>query len=161
MKTLWFALFFVFQINALAEESTRLAELDKFWKRISQAVGKGDFEAYRQLHHPDGVWLMHGSPSRMETAHQGFREGFQHTVQGEVQAGIEFRWSQRRGGDGTALERGAYRYWSKSGDVDYVQYTACEAVLVKTSDGWRLLTMNHVQPLTEAQWTALTAVEKQ
>lgn len=150
-----FLIFFFVYSTALSDEATRITELDKFWSHVSGTVKTGDFEAYRAAHHPDGVLLNDGRSSSMESAHKGFQSGFEHTAAGAVKAGIEFRWSHRSGSTDTAWEKGAFRYWSKAGGTDYVQYTSFETVLVKGKAGWQLLFQNQEKALTKEQWDAL------
>lgn len=154
---------FLFALSSLAlgDEEARRASLDEFWSDVSEAVKSGDFEAYRAAHHPDGVLVMNGQSLTLESAHKGFQSGFEHTASGVVEAGIEFRWTHRSGGTGTAVEKGGFKYWSRAnaeapaGGSDYTQFTRIEVILVEGEMGWRILVQTQGEALTREQWDAL------
>ena len=96
----------------------------------------------------------------MENTHKFFKRGFDDTAAGAVEAGIEFLWTQRSVGSDTAFQKGVFRYWSKAGGIDYMQYTPFEVVLVKGKTGWKLLTQKQAKAITKEQWDALVDKKK-
>lgn len=160
IKSVLFILLLFFQSALLANEDAQIAEVEKFWAQISDSVSKGDFEAYRSAHHDDAVLLMEGRSHNMENTHKFFKRGFDDTAAGAVEAGIEFLWTQRSVGSDTAFQKGVFRYWSKAGGIDYMQYTPFEVVLVKGKTGWKLLTQKQAKAITKEQWDALVDKKK-
>ena len=96
----------------------------------------------------------------MENVHKGFKRGFDDTAAGTVKAGIEFLWAQRSVGIDTAIQKGAFRYWSETAGTTYAQYTQFEAILVKGGNGWRLLVQKQYKALSKEQWNTLVDGKK-
>ena len=119
MKTVLPVFLFTLHSTLIVADDARFADVDKFWANISETVSKGDFGAYRSAHHPDAVLVVNGKSSSMESAHRAFQPGFDDTAAGTVEAGIEFRWTQRSVGDDTAFQKGAFRYWSEAAGNTY------------------------------------------
>ena len=161
MKSVLFVLLLSLHATLVAADDAILTDIDKFWANISGAVSKGDFDRYRSAHHPDAVLVVNGKSSSMETAHKEFRQGFDDTAAGHVDAGIEFRWTQRNVGDDTAFHKGAFRYWSEASGKAYSQYTQFEAILVKNDKGWQILVQKQYRAMTKEQWNALVDRKKQ
>ena len=160
MRSVLFVLLFTFHSSLLAADDASFAEVDKFWEQISESVSKGDFGAYRSAHHPDAVLVVQGKSDSMESAHKAFQRGFDDTAAGTVKAGIEFLWTQRNVGGGTAFQKGVFHYWSESAGRDYTQYTQFEAILIKGNKGWKLLVQKEYKTLTKEQWDALVDGKK-
>ena len=166
MKTapaIWaFWLSFLICVSALqtassADETARLAQLDKFWSEVQAAVQKGDYERYKATCHPSGV-LVSGAKKTsypLSKALAGWKQGFLDTRSGKMKAGAEFRFSQRLGDETTAHETGIFHYWTVDADgVRNDHYVHFEALLVK-EHGWQTLMEYQKGPASDEEWEKL------
>ena len=118
-----------------------VAELDAFWNEISRAVEEGDFEAYAATYHPDAILVsgLNGTSYPIETALARWREDFEDTRTGAMDASVEFRFTARWHDDTTAHETGLFRYVTTLADgITFQQLLHFEALLVK-KDGWKMM----------------------
>ena len=143
---------------AAQEEQARLAELDAYWTEVSRAVREGDFEGYKATCHEKGV-LVSGTKMTsypLSKALIRWKKEFTATKTGEVEAKVEFRFSQRLGNETTAHETGIFLYsftdaeglWKK----DYVDF---QALLLKGEDGWKIMMEYQHSSATKDEWDAL------
>jgi hypothetical protein len=139
------------------DETTRLAQLDKFWSEVQAAVQNGDYERYQGTCHPFGV-LVSGARKTsypLSKALAGWKQGFLDTKSGKVKAGVELRFSQRLGDETTAHETGIFHYWTVDANgIRKDAYTHFESLLVK-ENGWRTLMEYQRAPASENEWEKL------
>ena len=140
-------------------EAARLAALDAYWAEVSRTVGEGDFEGYRATCHPEAVLVSGKSATSypLSEALARWKTEFDATRNGEMQAEVVFRFSQRFGDGRTAHETGIFRYSAKpEGGEAKVEYIHFEALLLHKADaGWQILMEYQKSPATEAEWDAL------
>jgi len=137
--------------------AAQIAELDAYWAEVTRTVTEGDFEGYAALYHPDAVLVFEGQGSTMPVAQalDGWKSGFESTLNGEMTAGVVFKFSQRLNDGTTAHEKGIFRYWyTPSGGEETVQYVHFEGLLVK-KDGWIMLMEYQKTMATEEEWAAM------
>lgn len=141
----------------LAAQNT-LTELDSFWDETSRTVSEGDFEGYSALYHEDAVLVNEISSESypISKALAGWKKGFDDTKEGIIEAGVEFRFSERLHGGGTAFERGIFRYYSINKEGEKQVFLAhMEALLVKKDGRWLMIMENQKAMATEEEWKAL------
>ncbi len=147
----------VLQTASGADESTRLAQLDKFWSEVQAAVQNGDYEGYKSTCHPSGV-LVSGKKRTsypLSKALAGWKQGFLDTKSGQMKAGVEFRFGQRWGDETTAHETGIFHYWTVDANGNRNDdYTQFEVLLVK-EHGWQTLMEYQKAPASENEWEKL------
>ena len=140
-----------------ADETTRLAQLDKFWSEVQAAVQNGDYERYKTTCHPSGV-LVSGAKKTsypLSKALAGWKQGFLDTKSGKMKASVEFRFSQRLGDETTAHETGIFHYWTVDANgIRNDQYVHFEALLVK-ENGWQTMMEYQKDPASENEWEKL------
>ena len=140
-----------------ADESTRLAQLDRFWSELQAAVQNGDYERYKATCHPAGV-LVSGAKKTsypLSKALAGWKQGFLDTQSGKMKAGAEFRFSQRLGDETTAHETGIFHYWTVDANgVRDDHYVHFEALLLK-EQRWQTLMEYQKGPASEEEWEKL------
>lgn len=145
-------------IHAEENESPRLAELDAYWKEVSRTVQEGDFEGYRATCHPEAV-LVSGKSKKSYPLSQAlarWKAEFDATKAGTMKASVAFRFSQRFGDATTAHETGIFRYAAqKEGEEENVEYINLVALLIKGSEGWKILMEHQASPATKEEWEAL------
>ena len=157
-SSLSFLLYFsALQPANAADETTRLAQLDKFWSEVQAAVQSGDYERYQATCHPSGI-LVSGAKKTsypLSKALAGWKQGFLDTKSGKMKASVEFRFGQRLGDETTAHETGIFRYWTVDANgVRNDHYIHFEALLVK-ENGWQTLMEYQKGPASENEWQNL------
>ena len=133
------------------------AELDAYWAELSRTVEEGDFEGYAATYHPDAVLvnLGGGNSYPISAALDGWKQGFLDTAAGKMTAGVEFRFTDRLFGDGTAHETGIFRYVARpEGGAEQVAMLHFEALLVKKGDRWLMVMEYQKDAATEEEWAA-------
>ena len=144
--------------SAMAGEEETLAELDALWAEVSRTVAEGDFDGMAAAYHEDAVLVnsISGSSYPIAQAMEGWKPGIESTKKGELEASVEFRFSQRLHDDNTAHETGMFFYTAKptegepSGGV--INF---EALLVKKDGGWKMIMEHQKSVATTEEWDAL------
>ena len=120
IQMIWI-LFVALAINppsSVADETSRLAELDAYWAKVSRAVMEGDFDLYASICHKDGV-LVSGVKQQcypLSKALARWKKDFDDTKAGKMKANVEFRFRTRLGDETTAHETGMFLYTATSAD---------------------------------------------
>ena len=133
-------------------------EIDAFWVKMSKTVEEGDYEGYASLYHEDAILVSGFSNNSYPIANAlaGWKQGFDDTKAGEMKAGVEFRFDKRLHGETTAHDSGIFRYWSQSeGGEPQVFIAKFEGLLVKKSDGWKMMMEYQISSATEEEWEML------
>ncbi|MFD2822995.1 DUF4440 domain-containing protein [Lacinutrix iliipiscaria] len=148
-------------INETLNDSTRLAELDRYWAELSRTVKEGDFEAYAATYHKDAVVVFATGKNKtsvaLSQALDGWKEGFIKTKEGKQNDAVQFRFSQRIGNETTAHETGIFRFTSKELDGKLIaEYTIhFEMLLIKRNGKWLGVMEHQKNAATDEEWSAL------
>lgn len=143
-------------------DSTRIDELNSYWKNLSKTVAEGDFEGYGKAYHKDAVIIFAFGKNKtsvpIEKALAGWKQGFDDTKKGKNISNVEFRFSQRIGDETTAHETGIFVYTTSNSDgSNKVEYpTHFEMLLVKRNDKWLGVMEYQKSKATMKEWNALT-----
>ena len=135
-------------------------EVDAYWASVEKAVSNGDFEAYTNSIHPDGVIVADGKQSSYPLAQalSRWESDFVNTRKG-VKTNLEFRFSHRYGDPQTAHEAGIFAYTGEGPDkqpkTDYVHF---ESLLTKKGSEWKMLMERQMGAASEEDWKALAPV---
>ena len=141
---------------AQVETGSTAAELNAFWAEASRTVAEGDFEGYASTYHPDAVLVsgFNQNSYPIAAALDGWKQGFLDTKAGNMVAGVEFRFTERRFDETTAHETGIFHYTITSNEGDSTDvYIHFEALLVK-KDGWEMMMEYQKASATEEEWSA-------
>lgn len=143
-------------------DQQRIAEIDRtYWAEISRTVKEGDFEGYKATCHENAVLVATAGKNKrsepMTAALARWKQGFMDTKQGKQKDNVQFRFSQRIGGETTAHETGIFYFTSHdaTGKLLSESYTHLEALLVKQGDRWVCLMEYQKAAATKAEWDAL------
>lgn len=142
-------------------DTTRLAELNNFWSEVSRTVNEGDFEGYKATYHEDAVVVFKTGENKTSVsiaeALQHWEQGFLDTKAGKTQNSVEFRFSERIGGETTAHETGIFAYQSTDGTADANQkhFVHFDALLIKRDKAWLLVMEYQKSKATEEEWNSL------
>lgn len=150
-----------FGFDQAENDSTRLAEIDRFWERLNKSVIEGDFEEYKKCFHKDAVIVFasgeYKSSVPVAVALKGWEQGFKDTKGGKTKVNVEFRFSERMGDETTAYETGMFIYTSTdvASKVTNKFIIPFDMLLVKRGNQWYGM-MEHQKPLaTQEEWDAL------
>lgn len=136
-------------------EKTRLAELDAYWAEVSRSVKQGDFQAYKAGCHPKAVLVSgtKGLSYPLAQALNRWKTEFDDTKAGDIEASVEFRFSDRFGDTQTAHESGVFLYTQKKKDAEAIQeYIAFEALLLKENGKWQILMEYQMKAVSKEEW---------
>lgn len=143
-------------------DQQRIAEIDRtYWTEISRTVKEGDFEGYKATCHENAVLVATAGKNKrsepMTVALARWKQGFMDTKQGKQMDNVQFRFSQRVGGENTAHETGIFYFTSHdaTGKLLSESYTHLEALLVKQGDRWVCMMEYQKAAATKAEWDAL------
>jgi len=133
-----------------------ITELDSYWHEATRTVEEGDFDGYAGLYHPDAVLVMQGRGTvPIGEALAGWKQLFLDTRDGEAEANVEFRFTERLNDATTAHETGIFRYVFEPQDGEpSVSLVHFESLLVKRDGRWLMLMEYQQDPATEQEWAA-------
>ena len=143
------------------EDSTRIAELDRYWAELSRTVREGDLEGMGAVYHSDAVIVFAIDENKasipISLALERWKPGVLDTKQGKAVSNVEFRFSQRIGDETTAHETGIFHYTSiyDSGKTVVEYFTHFEMLLVKRNNRWYGLMEYQKSRATSEEWDAL------
>lgn len=149
----------------VAKDSTRLAELNNYWKELSRTVREGDFEGYKATYHEDAVVIFATGENKMSTAIasalDGWKQGFIDTKSGEVKSDVKFRLSQRISDATTAHEKGIFHYTSIDSDGKELanQLIHFEMLLVKKNGKWIAVMEYQKSVANQEEWNVMEKLE--
>ena len=148
----------IFALSAHADETKRLAELDKYWKEVVRCVESGDFAGYKATIHTDGVLVVGISKRSLPLADalKSWEKEFALTKAGKSKTQLEFRWSERYGDATTAFETGMFRYAATTADGKPIEeYIDFEGLLVKRNGKWLIIMEYQKAKGTKEAWEKL------
>ena len=147
--------------NKVHKDSSRIAELDRYWEKLNKAVIEGDLETFKSCFHEDAVVVFASGKNKtsvpIATALEFWKEVFQSTKQGKTTLNIELRFSQRIGNKTTAHETGIFinTYTDNISKKSNKSIIPFEMLLVKRNNKWCAL-MEYQKPYaTQQEWDAL------
>jgi hypothetical protein len=142
--------------SAPSAAQTTPGTLDAFWAELSRTVVEGDFEGYSATYHPDAV-LVSGLARTSYPISQAlgeWKQGFDDTKAGRIEAAVEFRFTQRISDATTAHETGIFHYSAVDTDGQgSEQYVHFEALLVNRG-GWKMVMEYQKTMATLEEWEA-------
>ena len=143
------------------KDSIRLAELDRYWAKLTKTVKEGDFEGFKSLYHSDAVVVFTYGKNKvsmpMKDVLPGWKKGFDETKQGKQNDDVQFRFSQRIGNENSAHETGIFVFTSKdlSGKIKTKLVLHFEMLLVKKNNNWYALMEYQKSEASQEEWDAL------
>ncbi len=151
------------KIIEVSNDSIRLSEINKYWKELIRTVKEGDFEGYKAAYHNDAIVIFtYGKNStsvKIESALNGWKQGFLDTKSGKVINDVKFRFSQRIGNKNTAHETGIFQYTSKDKDGKELVNIMIhfEMLLLKQNGSWYGMMEYQKSFATQEEWHSLEA----
>ncbi|MEX0646715.1 MAG: nuclear transport factor 2 family protein [Balneolaceae bacterium] len=133
-------------------------EIDDFYAELSRTVEEGDFEGYAALYHEDAVLVngISGTSVPIATALAGWKPGFDDTKAGRMEAGVEFRFTDRIHDEMTAHDTGIFRYYSQTEGADpEPAYIHFQALFVRSDGEWKMMMEYQSELASHAEWEDL------
>jgi len=151
-----------FSQSATGDHQTPNDELNAFWNEITRTVEEGDFYGMAATYHDDAVLAngMSGTTYPISSALAGWKPNIDKTKAGEIEATVEFRFTQRLSDPTTALETGIFHYAATpSGGELNEYYVHFEALLVKKDNGWLMMMEYQKSSATAEEFEAIAPME--
>ncbi|MCG8372666.1 MAG: hypothetical protein MI700_03995 [Balneolales bacterium] len=148
----------IFLCTNLLAQPTPTEEIDAFWKEASRTVKEGDYLGYSATFHEEAILVngISGNSYPIQTALDGWQQGFDDTKFGVMEAGVEFRFSERFHGAEAAHDVGIFRYFSqKDGEEPQEVFIHFEALLTKSTGTWTVLMEYQKSIASQEEWDAL------
>ncbi len=133
-------------------------EVDALWMEVSRTVAEGDFEGYAATYHQDAVLVDGISKTSYPIADAlaGWKQGFENTKLGIMEASVEFRFIERLHSETTAHDTGIFKYSSQlDGEEPQVAYIHFEGLSTKSSGEWKLMMEYQVSIASLEQWNEI------
>lgn len=131
--------------------------IDAFWAEAVRTVVEGDFDGYAALYHEDAVLVstFTNDTKPIADALDEWRQYFVDTAEGRMEAGLEFRFTQRLHNETTAHETGMFYYrLHPPGEEPQPVYIHFESLLVREADGWKWVMEYQKSVATAEEWEA-------
>jgi len=147
-----------FSVIMLGNDGVLNAQTAELWAEVERTVQEGDFAGYAKLYHEDAVLVnsISGQIMPISRALNGWKQGFEDTKAGRMEASVVFRFSKRISDLTTAHETGIFKYSSKRPGEEYTTtYVHFEALSIKTENGWKMLMERQLAIANEEEWTSL------
>jgi len=144
--------------SVAADGDETLAELDAVWAELSRTVVEGDFDGMAAVYHDDAVLVnaISNTSNPIASAMEGWKPDIERTKNGEVQAHVKFRFSQRLYNETTAHETGMFYYSAKPVDGEPGEAIInFEALLVKKGGEWKVMMEYQKSRATPEEWHAV------
>ena len=145
----------------IQKDSSRIAELDRYWERLNNAVMEGDLEGFKSCFHEDAVIVFASGKNKttvpISKALEFWKESFKNTKEGKTKVKIEFRFSQRIVNKSTAHETGIFinTFTNNRSNESNRSIIPFEMLLIKRDNKWYAL-MEYQKPyVTQKEWDAL------
>ena len=136
-------------------EDNILGEIDRAWDKIKDTITKGDFRSLKSSYHRDAI-LVNGISKKcypIKTALDGWKQGFDDTKAGSMDANLELKFSQRIFDSFTAHETGIFHYYTidKKG-VQTDTYVHFESLWIKKQHKWFMIMENQKSKTNKEEW---------
>ena len=132
-------------------------ELSDYWAGVSKTIKAGDIEGYAATYHPDAIYVdgTRDISYPISEAFVRWKPGFDDTAAGEMEANVEFRFSDTRVGENTAHQTGMFHYSFEKLDGEAGEYFVHFEALLVNKNGWKLMMEYQKEPGTREDWDKL------
>lgn len=136
-------------------EDNVLGEIDRAWDKIKDTITKGDFRSLKSSYHRDAI-LVNGISKKcypIKTALDGWKQGFDDTKAGSMDANLELKFSQRIFDSSTAHETGIFHYYTINKEGKQTDsYVYFESLWIKKQRKWFMLMENQKSKTNKEEW---------
>ena len=151
----FFVIITIISTQLIYAEDSVLGGIDRAWDKIKATITKGDFRSFKSSYHRDAI-LVNGISKKcypIKTALDGWKQGFDDTKEGSMDANLELKFSQRIFDSSTAHETGIFHYYTidKKG-VQTDTYVHFESLWIKKQNKWFMMMENQVSRSDKEEW---------
>lgn len=132
--------------------------VDDMWEEVSRTVQSGDFEGYAAVYHPDAVLVngISGDSYPISEALAGWKQGFDDTRSGNMEAKVAFQITERLLSETTAHDTGIFRYsFRNSGEEWKHSLVHFQALMVKKEGKWLMMMEYQQKAASQKIWDKL------
>ena len=144
--------------NITAQETIVALELDTAWEKLKKSISKGDFRSFKSVYHRDAIFVNGISKNTypIKNAFEGWKQGFDDTKSGIINAHLDVRFSHRLYDNSSAHETGIFHYYTinkygKQSD-SYIHF---ESLWVKKNNKWLMIMENQKSRTYKDEWNEL------
>ena len=158
---IFFVIITIISTQLIYAEDSVLGEIDRAWDKIKATITKGDFRSFKSNYHRDAI-LVNGISKKcypIKTAFDGWKQGFDDTKEGSMDANLELKFSQRIFDRSTAHEIGIFHYYTidKKG-VQTDTYVHFESLWIKKQHKWFMLMENQISRTDKEEWDKFKSI---
>ena len=156
----FFVIITIISTQLIYAEDSVLGGIDRAWDKIKDTITKGDFRSLKSSYHRDAI-LVNGISKKcypIKTALDGWKQGFDDTKAGSMDANLELKFSQRIFDSSTAHETGIFHYYTidKKG-VQTDTYVHFESLWIKKQHKWFMIMENQKSKTNKENWDKFTS----
>ena len=157
----FFVIITIISTQLIYAEDSVLGGIDRAWDKIKATITKGDFRSFKSSYHRDAI-LVNGISKKcypIKTALDGWKQGFDDTKEGSMDANLELKFSQRIFDSSTAHETGIFHYYTidKKG-VQTDTYVHFESLWIKKQNKWFMMMENQISRSDKEEWDKFKSV---
>ena len=155
MRSILLAIFFVSNLSA---QTSVADDIVAFWVEAERQVTEGDFEAYAASFHEEAILVngMNSNSMPIQTALDGWKQGFEDTKNGNMNASVQFRFSDWAIGQYSGHLSGIFLYtWGMLHEPSQQVYIHFEALLTRSNGKWQMLMEYQKALATQEDWGKL------
>lgn len=138
-------------------------EIVAFWLEAERQVAEGDFDAYAASFHEEAILVngINSSSVPIQTALDGWKQGFEDTKNGTMNASVQFRFSDWALGQQSGHLSGIFLYtWGVPNKPSQQVCIHFEALLTRSNGHWQMLMEYQKAMATTEEWEKLVPHEQ-
>ena len=154
MKKIFIFVIIILNQNIDAQNHV-LNDLDEAWNKMKTTIVNGDFRSFKSVYHRDAI-LVNGILKKtypIQDAFESWKQGFDDTKAGSMDAKLELKFSQRIFDNSTAHEMGIFHYYTMNSQGEKTDsYVYFESLWVKKQRKWFMLMENQKSKTNKKEW---------
>jgi hypothetical protein len=153
----------IFLVQTLSAQTSVTDEIVAFWVEAERQVSEGDFVAYAASFHKEAILVngINSSSIPIQTALNGWKQGFEDTKNGHMSASVHFTFSEWALGETTAHLTGIFLYtWGMLNEPSQEAYIHFEALLTRSNEKWQILMEYQKALATKEEWEKLQPIQE-
>ncbi len=148
----------IFLVSNLSAQSSVTDEIVAFWVEAERQVAEGDYNEYSASFHKEAILVngMNDISIPIQTALNDWKQGFEDTKKGTMNASVQFRFSDWVFGETTAHLTGIFLYaWGMHNEPNQQVYIHFEGLLTRSNGHWQMLMEYQKALATIEEWEML------
>lgn len=153
----------IFLVQTLSAQTSVTDEIVAFWVEAERQVSEGDFVAYAASFHKEAILVngINSSSIPIQTALNGWKQGFEDTKNQTMNASVQFRFSDWALGQHSGHLSGIFLYtWGVPDEPSQQVYIHFEALLTRSNEKWQILMEYQKALATKEEWEKLQPIQE-